>query len=210
MNRNTLGGILVAAMLVLGWQTSMAAEAGKSAAADLSRDANASLQAALRERSGGQGARSEARMPFLSFRRSPRPASASAVNTARARCCRRARRSRTTTPRARRSGYRPAPSKYGYALFFMNANALAPARQGRGVRGRCRSDRRRDGRGHGEDADDDDCQGRRLCLHLRPEGADGRTRHPGQQDHQDQSEISRTSSQTPASCDRSRYKKGTR
>jgi len=44
MNRNTLGGILVGAMLALGWQTSMAAEAGKTAAADLSRNANASLK----------------------------------------------------------------------------------------------------------------------------------------------------------------------
>ena len=44
MNRNTLGGILVGAMLALGWQTSMAAEAGKTAAADLSRSANASLK----------------------------------------------------------------------------------------------------------------------------------------------------------------------
>ena len=44
MNKNTLGGILVGAMLALGWQTSMAAEAGKTAAADLSRNANASLK----------------------------------------------------------------------------------------------------------------------------------------------------------------------
>jgi lipid-binding SYLF domain-containing protein len=44
MNKNTLGGILVGAMLALGWQTSMAAEAGKTAAADLSRNANASLR----------------------------------------------------------------------------------------------------------------------------------------------------------------------
>jgi len=44
MNRNTLGGILVGAMLALGWQTVMAAEAGKTAAADLSRNANASLK----------------------------------------------------------------------------------------------------------------------------------------------------------------------
>jgi lipid-binding SYLF domain-containing protein len=44
MNKNTLGGILVGVMLALGWQTSIAAEAGKTAAADLSRDANASLQ----------------------------------------------------------------------------------------------------------------------------------------------------------------------
>jgi lipid-binding SYLF domain-containing protein len=44
MSRNTLGGILVGAMLALGWQTSMAAEAGKTAAADLSRNANASLK----------------------------------------------------------------------------------------------------------------------------------------------------------------------
>ena len=43
MNRNRLGGILVGAILALGWQTSMAAEAGKSKAADLSRSANASL-----------------------------------------------------------------------------------------------------------------------------------------------------------------------
>jgi lipid-binding SYLF domain-containing protein len=44
MNRNTLGGILVGALLALGWQTSMAIEAGKSAATDVSRNANASLQ----------------------------------------------------------------------------------------------------------------------------------------------------------------------
>jgi lipid-binding SYLF domain-containing protein len=44
MNKNTSGGILVGAMLALGWQTSMAGEAGKTAAADLSRDANASLK----------------------------------------------------------------------------------------------------------------------------------------------------------------------
>jgi hypothetical protein len=43
MKMNTLGGILVGAMLALGWQISMAAEAGKTAVADLSRDANASL-----------------------------------------------------------------------------------------------------------------------------------------------------------------------
>ncbi len=54
------------------------------------------------------------------------------------------------------------------------------------------------GRGHGEVADDHDHEGRHLCLHLRPEGADGWTRHPGQQDHQDQSEISRASSRSPA------------
>src|SRR5689334_6019657 len=44
MKMNTLGGILVGAMLALGWQSSIAAEAGKTAAADLSRNANASLQ----------------------------------------------------------------------------------------------------------------------------------------------------------------------
>jgi lipid-binding SYLF domain-containing protein len=44
MKMNTLGGILVGAMLALGWQSSMAAEAGKTAAADLSRNANASLR----------------------------------------------------------------------------------------------------------------------------------------------------------------------
>jgi len=44
MKMNTLGGILLGAMFALGWQTSMAAEAGKTAAADLSRNANASLQ----------------------------------------------------------------------------------------------------------------------------------------------------------------------
>ena len=110
MNKNALGGILVVgAMLTLGWQTSMAAEAGKTAAADLSRDANASLQQLTR--AFRWPSRSDRRrVPFLSFPRSPRPAWASAVNTAKARCSRRARQSRITTPRGHRSGYRPVPS----------------------------------------------------------------------------------------------------
>jgi lipid-binding SYLF domain-containing protein len=44
MNLKTLAGFLVGTALALGWQNSMAAEAAKSAATELSRDANASLK----------------------------------------------------------------------------------------------------------------------------------------------------------------------
>lgn len=44
MNIKALGRILIGVTLALGWQAAMAAEAGKTAAAELSRDANASLQ----------------------------------------------------------------------------------------------------------------------------------------------------------------------
>ena len=38
---------------------------------------------------------------------------------------------------------------------------------------------------------DHDDEGRHLCVHLQPEGPDGRHRPAGQQDHPDRCEIER-------------------
>jgi hypothetical protein len=105
MNMNTLGGILVGATLALGWQTSMAAEAGKTAASELSRDANASLKQlyASVPQAKSLGPKATAILVFPKVTQG-RPGRRRSVRR------RRARQLRTTTPRARRSGCRPAPS----------------------------------------------------------------------------------------------------
>ena len=65
----------------------------------------------------------------------------------------------------------------------------ATARQGERFRGWRRPDRRRNGRGQGQEHDHHDDEGRHLRLHLRPERADGGDRDPGQQGHEDRPQV---------------------
>ena len=185
MNMTGLSSILVGATLALVWQTSVAA-----GAAELARDANASLQQLYASVPAAKalGAKAQAILVFPEGHQG-RPRRRRSVWR---RCAapegqgRRVLQHRGRVGRA--SGRRPAIRLCDVLHERQRAGA---ARQGRRVRGRGRSDRGRDGRGQGEDDDDHDREGRHLCLHLRPEGADGRARHTGQQDHQDHSEIGR-------------------
>ena len=79
--------------------------------------------------------------------------------------------------------------QYGYAMFFMNAKALDQLDSAKGFEVGVGPSPRPGGRGHGEDHHDQHPQGRHLRLRLRPEGADGGARPPGQQDHEDHPEV---------------------
>ena len=86
-------------------------------------------------------------------------------------------------------GLQAGGQKYGYAMFFMNAKALAAAGQRQRLRGRRRPEHRDGRRGHGEDHHDEHAQGRRLRVRVRAEGLDGGPRHPGQQDREDHAGV---------------------
>jgi len=197
MNKNTLGGILVGAMLALGWQTSMAAEAGKTAAADLSRSANASLKQLYASVPLAKSLGPKA-LAILVFPKVTKAGLGVGGQYGEGALLKKGKAVAYYNTAGASYGLQAGAQQYSYAMLFMNANALGQLDKAGGVRGRGRPDGGRGGPGQGEDADDHDCQGRHLCLHLWPEGADGWTRYPGQQDHQDQSEISWASNRSPA------------
>ena len=87
--------------------------------------------------------------------------------------------------RAPRTGSRPAVQTFGYALFFMNEHGAEAARASEGFEIGVGPSIVIVDRGHGEVAHQQHAHERRLRVHLRPEGADGRARHPGIEDHED-------------------------
>ena len=76
-------------------------------------------------------------------------------------------------------GFQAGVQVFGYALFFMNNEALAYLGDRRRPEHRRRRRRRR------QVAHQYDDHAGRLCLHLRSEGTDGRHRCAGVEDHED-------------------------
>lgn len=124
MNRKTLGGILVGAMLALGWQTAMAAEAGKSAAAELSRSANASLKQLYTNVPLAKtlGPKAYAILVFPEVTKAGLVVGGQYGEGALLQKGKAIAYYNTT---GASYGLQAGAQKYGYAMFFMNANAVA-------------------------------------------------------------------------------------
>ena len=88
-------------------------------------------------------------------------------------------------------GLQAGAKTYGYALFFMNDNAVQALSKAKRLRGGRGPDRCRGQQGNGEEPHDDDAQVRHLCGHFRPEGPHGRRRNSGEQDHEGEPQVAR-------------------
>ncbi len=86
-------------------------------------------------------------------------------------------------------GLQAGAKTYGYALFFMNDNAVQALGTSQRLRGGCGPERCRGQQGSVEEPHDDDAQVRHLCGHFRPEGPHGRRRDPGEQNHEGEPQI---------------------
>ena len=86
-------------------------------------------------------------------------------------------------------GLQAGGQNYGYAMFFMNAGAVAGLDAAKGFEVGVGPSIVMVDEGMGEEHDDPDPQERRLRVHLLAEGPDGRPWHPGQQDHEDHAEV---------------------
>ena len=67
-------------------------------------------------------------------------------------------------------GLQAGGQQYGYAMFFMNENGCVGARQSEWFRSGRRTERRAGGRGHGEDHDHHDDEGRYLRVRFGQKG----------------------------------------
>jgi lipid-binding SYLF domain-containing protein len=123
MNKNTLGGILVGVMLALGWQTSIAAEAGKTAAADLSRDANASLQQLYASVPLAKSLGPKARA-ILVFPNVTKAGLGVGGQYGEGALLQKGKAVAYYNTAGASFGLQAGAQQYGYALFFMNAKAL--------------------------------------------------------------------------------------
>ena len=123
MNRNRLGRILVCAVLALGWQTSIAAEAGKTASADLSRNANASLKqlyaSVPQAKSLGQKA-----LAILVFPKVTKAGLGVGGQYGEGALLQKGKAVAYYNTAGASVGLQAGAQQYSYALFFMNANAL--------------------------------------------------------------------------------------
>ena len=82
-------------------------------------------------------------------------------------------------------GLQAGAQEYGYAMFFMNDKALAQLDKADGFEVGVGPSVVVVDEGMAKNRDHDDDEGRHLRVRLRPDGADGRHRPPGQQDHPD-------------------------
>jgi lipid-binding SYLF domain-containing protein len=123
MNKNTLGGILVGAMLALGWQTSMAAEAGKTAAADLSRNANASLKQLYASVPLAKSLGPKARA-ILVFPKVTKAGLGVGGQYGEGALLQKGKAVAYYNTAGASFGLQAGAQQYSYAMFFMNANAL--------------------------------------------------------------------------------------
>jgi len=120
----TLGGILVGATLALGWQSSMAAEAAKSAAAELSRDANASLKQLYANvpLAKALGPNAQAVLVFPKVTKAGLGVGGQYGEGA---LLRQGKAVAYYNTAGASVGLQAGAQQFGYALFFMNAKALA-------------------------------------------------------------------------------------
>ena len=160
-----------------------------ASAAEISRDAQAALNAPVREGSSGQDDRREgaggARLP----ERSRRPGLGIGGQYGDGALIKRGKTVAYYNTTGVSSGLQAGAQQYGYAMFFMNDGALETARQDRRLRGWRRSQHRRDGRREGQVHDDHIGEGRHLRVHLQSEGFNGRARSARQQDHEDRCQV---------------------
>jgi lipid-binding SYLF domain-containing protein len=124
MNMKMLGGILFGAILALGWQISMAAEAGKTAAAELSRDADASLKQLYANvpLAKALGPKAHAILVFPKVTKAGLGVGGQYGEGALLQKGKAIAYYNTT---GASFGLQAGVQQYGYAMFFMNANALA-------------------------------------------------------------------------------------
>jgi len=124
MNFKTLGGFLVGATLALGWQSSMAAEAAKSAAAELSRDANASLKQlyASVPLAKALGPNAQATLVFPKVTKAGLGVGGQYGEGA---LLKKGKAVAYYNTAGASVGLQAGAQQFGYALFFMNAKALA-------------------------------------------------------------------------------------
>jgi lipid-binding SYLF domain-containing protein len=124
MKMNTLGGIFVGAMLALGWQASMAAEAGKTAAADLSRNANASLQQLYASVPLAKSLGPKA-LAILVFPKVTKAGFGVGGQYGEGALLQKGKAVAYYNTAGASVGLQAGAQQYSYAMFFMNANALA-------------------------------------------------------------------------------------
>jgi lipid-binding SYLF domain-containing protein len=124
MKMNTLGGIFVGAMLALGCQASMAAEAGKTAAADLSRNANASLQQLYASVPLAKSLGPKA-LAILVFPKVTKAGFGVGGQYGEGALLQKGKAVAYYNTAGASVGLQAGAQQYGYAMFFMNANALA-------------------------------------------------------------------------------------
>jgi lipid-binding SYLF domain-containing protein len=124
MNMKMLGGIIFGATLTLGWQISMAAEAGKTAAAELSRDADASLKQLYANvpLAKALGPKAHAILVFPKVTKAGLGVGGQYGEGALLQKGKAIAYYNTT---GASFGLQAGVQQYGYAMFFMNANALA-------------------------------------------------------------------------------------
>jgi lipid-binding SYLF domain-containing protein len=124
MNMKMLGGILFGATLALGWQISMAAEAGKTAAAELSRDADASLKQLYANvpLAKALGPKAHAILVFPKVTKAGLGAGGQYGEGA---LLQKGKAIAYYNTAGASFGLQAGVQQYGYAMFFMNANALA-------------------------------------------------------------------------------------
>jgi lipid-binding SYLF domain-containing protein len=124
MNMNAFGGILVGATLALGWQTSMAAEAGKTAAAVLSRDANASLQRLYAKVPAAKALGPNAQA-ILVFPKVTKAGLGIGGQYGEGALLQKGKAIGYYNTTGASIGLQAGAQQFGYAMFFMNAKALA-------------------------------------------------------------------------------------
>ena len=88
-------------------------------------------------------------------------------------------------------GLQAGGQTYGYAMFFMNANAVDQLNKSNGFEVGVGPSIVVVDEGMGKSTTTKTLERRRLRLHLRTEGTHGRPRRSGQQDHEDHAEVNR-------------------
>jgi lipid-binding SYLF domain-containing protein len=124
MKIKRLVGILLSATLALGWQSAMAAEAGKTAAKDLSRDANASLQQLYKSIPAAKALGPKA-YAILVFPKVTKAGLGVGGQYGEGALLQKGKAVAYYNTAGASVGLQAGAQQYGYALFFMNANALA-------------------------------------------------------------------------------------
>ena len=94
-------------------------------------------------------------------------------------------------------GLQAGGQQYGYAMFFMNAKALADFESASGFEVGVGPSVVAHRRGQGEDHHDQHDEGRHLRVRVRAERPDGWPRHSRQQDHEDYPEVTRAADALP-------------
>ncbi len=124
MNMKALAGILVGATLVLGWQTSTAAEAGKTAAAELSRDSSASLNRLYAKVPAAKALGPKAHA-ILVFPKVTKAGLGVGGQYGEGALLQNGKAVAYYSTAGASVGLQIGAQTYGYAMFFMNAGALA-------------------------------------------------------------------------------------